>query len=185
MKKHVCRNCGFQSLIDPGERCPGCGYLFSYLNQQPKWTMEALLAQEEEIPIRRLRCALMKQDDQRDGALMECTVTNKNLRLRLCGYYRGGRVLALNRLTKIPFDIVLPYKQITKIAQGTHKGKAARFFTYHHNNLGAINLWFFVDSGVEKKQPNIDAQVAQFVSAFLPSNESRYGVAVSAQEINL
>ncbi len=184
MKRHICRKCGFQSLIHPGERCPGCGYLFSYLNHQPHWTQEALAAAQEEIPIRRLRCALMKQDDQMDGAQAECTITNRALRLRLCGYYRGGRMLAFDKLTTVPFNIVLPYKRLTKVTQGTHKGRPARFFTYHHDIIGSINLWFFVDPGVEKKHPQIDAEVAQLVEAFLPK-ENRYDDAVSAKEVSL
>ena len=179
MKKYICRNCGFQSLIYHGERCPGCGYLFSYLNHQPQWTPEALRAQGEEIPIRRLRCAFMKQDDQKDGMLMDCTITNKNLRLRVCGYYRDGRMLALNKLSIVPFDIVLPYRWMKKITRGMHMGRPARFFTYHHETLGPLNLWFFVDQGVEKKNPNIDAQVEQMVNAFLPIKENRYDDAVS------
>ena len=181
MKRHICRRCGFQSLIDPGERCPGCGYLFSYMDHQPQWTQQALMEQEDEIPIRRLRCALMEQDDQMDGSLAECTITNKNLRLRLCGYYRGGRVLAWDKMMEVPFDIVLPYKRITQITQGTHKGCPARFFTYYHEFIGPLNLWFFVDQGVEKKNPDIDAQVEQMVNAFLPIKENRYDDAVSVQ----
>ena len=137
------------------------------------------MEQEDEIPIRRLRCALMEQDDQMDGSLAECTITNKNLRLRLCGYYRGGRVLAWDKMMEVPFDIVLPYKRITQITQGTHKGCPARFFTYYHEFIGPLNLWFFVDQGVEKKNPNIDAQVEQMVNAFLPIKENRYDDAVS------
>jgi len=184
MKRHICRRCGFQSLMDPGERCPGCGYLFSYLHHQPQWTYEALAREENEIPIRRLRCAIMRQDDQMDGALADCTITNKSLRLRLCGYYRGGRMLAWSRLVKFPIEIVLPYKRLTKVTKGTHHGRPARFFTYHHSMIGPMNLWFFVDQGVERTCPDIDAQVAQLVEAFLPANENRYDSAVSAQEIN-
>ncbi|MBR5287827.1 MAG: hypothetical protein IKU34_04445 [Clostridia bacterium] len=185
MKRYICRRCGFQSFIDPGERCPGCGYFFSYMNHQPQWTQEMLGQEEAEIPIRRLRCAIMGQDDQKDGALADCTITNRSLRLRLCGYYRGGRALAWSRLTAFPIEIVLPYKRLTKITQGTHNGQPARFFTYHHSMIGPVNLWFFVDLGVEKKYPDVDAQVAQLVGAYLPSNENRYGEAVSAQEISL
>jgi len=109
----------------------------------------------------------MRQDEAKEGALMECTITNKAMRLRPCGLWKSGQAMRWDKIGQFPFEIVLPYSRLTKVTQGTHLGQRARFFTYHHAMLGALNLWFFMDRGAASCCGDIDRQVAQTVERFI------------------
>lgn len=144
MKKYICRHCGHQSLIDPGERCPGCGYLHSFLKTHGEKSPHSLRRMAKETPIRQLACLI---DGTRPA---QCTITNKGLRIR---EEESGT------------ESLIPYEAIGPVNRAQRWGCPLRYFSYSCGGK-TIDLWFSVDRGILAKCPDIDEQVMHMTREF-------------------